>query len=47
LSRRVEEPAAEAEVHDLSGVEAELADLERLRAVARKRDTMKREREGG
>jgi phage shock protein A len=46
LSQRVEELAAEAELHDLAGLEAEFTDLERRRAVDRELEAMKRERQG-
>jgi phage shock protein A len=44
LSQRVEELTAEAELHDLSGLEAEFTDLERRLAIDRELETLKRER---
>jgi phage shock protein A len=46
LSRRVEELAAEAELHDLSGLQAEFTDLERRLAIDRELEAMKCERQG-
>lgn len=46
LGRRVEELAAEAELHDPSGLEAEFTDLERRLAVERELEAMKGERQG-
>ena len=46
LSQRVEELAAEAELHDLSGLEAEFTDLERRLAIDRELEAMKSERQG-
>ena len=42
----IEELAAEAELHDLSGLEAEFTDLERRLAVDRELEAMKREGQG-
>jgi phage shock protein A len=46
LSQRVEERAAEADLHDLSGLEAEFTDLERRLAIDQELEAMKRERQG-
>jgi phage shock protein A len=46
LSQRVEELAAEAELYDLSGLEAEFTDLERRLAIDRELEAMRREGEG-
>ncbi len=46
LSRHVEELAAEAELHDPSGLEAEFTDLERRLAIDQELEAMKRERSG-
>ena len=45
LSQHVEELTAEAELHDLSGLEAEFTDLERRLAIDRELDAMKRQRQ--
>jgi phage shock protein A len=44
LSRCADELAAEADLHDLAGLEAEFADLERQRAIDRELEALKRER---
>lgn len=46
LTQRVEELSAEAELNDLSGLEAEFTDLERRLAVDRELEAMKGERQG-
>ncbi len=46
LCQRVEELAAEAELHDLSGLEAEFTDQERRLAVERELEALKGERQG-
>jgi phage shock protein A len=46
LGRRVEELAAEAGLHDLTGLETEFIDLERQLAIDRELEAMKHDRQG-
>jgi phage shock protein A len=44
LGRRVEELVAEADLHDLTGLETEFVDLERQLAIDRELEAMKHDR---